>query len=42
MLRKNDVVTAEITGYTSDGRGVARAGDGMTVFVQDSIAGERA
>ena len=42
MLRKNDVITAEITGYTSEGAGVCRAEDGMAVFVRDAIAGERA
>ena len=42
MLRKNDIITADITGYTSEGLGVARADDGMAVFVKDAIAGERA
>ena len=42
MLQKNDIIAVEITGYTSEGRGVARAEDGMAVFVQDAIAGERA
>lgn len=40
MLQKNDVVTAAITGYTSEGLGVARSEDGMAVFVRDAIAGE--
>ena len=42
MLKKNDQFTGDITGYTSEGLGVTRAPDGMTVFVRDAIAGERA
>ena len=40
MLQKNERITAEIIGYTSEGLGVARAADGMAVFVPDAIAGE--
>ena len=40
MARKHERFTAEITGYTSEGQGVARAPDGMAVFVRDAIAGE--
>ena len=42
MPKKNEQFTGEITGYTSEGLGVARAPDGMTVFVRDAIAGEKA
>ena len=41
MLKKNDRFCGEITGYTSEGLGVARAPDGMAVFIRDAIAGER-
>ena len=39
-LRKNDVIEADITGYTSDGGGVCRA-EGRAVFVPRAIPGER-
>ena len=42
MLRRNDRIPLTITGYTSEGLGVARAEDGMAVFVADAIAGETA
>lgn len=40
MLKKNDTVTAVITGYDSQGLGVARV-DGQVVFVHGGIRGER-
>jgi len=40
MLRKNEEITAPVTGYTSEGLGVLRAPDGETIFVPDAIAGE--
>ena len=39
-LRKNDIIEAEITGFTSDGGGVCRA-EGRAVFVPRAIPGER-
>ena len=36
---KNQVYTAEILGYSSEGLGIARIG-GQVVFVHDAIAGE--
>ena len=39
MVQKNHIYTGEITGYTSDGMGVARI-DGQVVFVKQAIAGE--
>ena len=36
---KNQVFTAEILGYSSEGLGIARIG-GQVVFVHDAIAGE--
>ena len=39
MLKKNDTVTAVITGYDSQGLGVARV-DGQVVFVHGGIRGE--
>ena len=39
MLKKNQIHTAEITGYTSDGAGVCRI-DGRAVFVKGTIVGE--
>ena len=41
MMNKNDQLTVEIDGYTSEGAGVAHA-EGMAVFVPGTIAGERA
>ena len=38
-LKKNQLHTAEITGYTSDGAGVCRIG-GRAVFVKNTIVGE--
>lgn len=38
-LRKNDVYTASITGYTSEGEGVCRI-EGRAVFVKGALAGE--
>ena len=38
-MKKNDILTAGIDGYTSDGAGVAHA-DGMAVFVPGTIRGE--
>ena len=35
---KNQVYTAEILGYSSEGLGIARIG-GQVVFVHDAIAG---
>ena len=40
MLKKNEIYEAEITGYTSEGLGVAHI-DGMAVFVPRAVAGER-
>ena len=40
MLQLQEIYETEITGYTSDGRGVARI-DGCVVFVPNTIAGER-
>ena len=39
MLEKNQIHTAEITGYTADGAGVCRI-EGRAVFVKNTIAGE--
>ena len=39
-LQKNDMIEAEITGYSSDGGGVCRA-EGRAVFVPRAIPGER-
>ena len=39
MLQKNQIHTAEITGYTADGAGVCRI-DGRAVFVKGTIIGE--
>ena len=39
MLKKNQIHTAEITGYTADGAGVCRI-DGRAVFVKGTIVGE--
>ena len=36
---KNQVYTAEILGYSTEGLGIARIG-GQVVFVHDAIAGE--
>jgi len=41
MLHRNDKLTADIVGYTSEGLGVARTPEGV-VFVPDAIAGETA
>ena len=38
-LRKNQLYTAEITGYTAEGLGVARV-DGQVVFVHGGVRGE--
>ena len=38
--KKNAVHTAEITGYTAEGMGVARL-EGRVVFVPGTIRGER-
>ena len=40
MLQLQGIYETEITGYTSDGHGVARI-DGCVVFVPNTIAGER-
>ena len=40
MLKKNDCYPAQITGYTSEGLGVAHV-DGQAVFVARAIAGEQ-
>ena len=39
MLQKNQIHTAEITGYTADGAGVCRI-EGRAVFVKGTIIGE--
>ena len=39
MLKKNQIHTAEITGYTADGAGVCRI-EGRAVFVKGTIIGE--
>jgi 23S rRNA (uracil1939-C5)-methyltransferase len=39
-VRKNDIVTLDITGLTQDGEGVGRA-DGFALFVQGALPGER-
>ena len=39
MLKKNQLHTAEITGYTADGAGVCRI-EGRAVFVKGTIVGE--
>lgn len=38
-LRKNEVFTCEITGYTAQGAGVAHIHD-RAVFVPETVAGE--
>lgn len=40
MLRKNDIVTIDITGITSEGNGVGRH-EGFAVFVPSSAVGDR-
>ena len=40
MLEKNQLYTADITGYTAEGLGVARL-DGQVVFVHGGVRGER-
>ena len=40
MVKKREHITVTITGYTSEGQGVARHPEGMAVFVTDAIAGE--
>ncbi len=40
-LKKNTVHTLDITGYTTEGLGVARLEDGRVVFVPNTIRGER-
>ena len=40
QLKKNDIHTLDITGYTADGMGVARL-DGRVIFVPRTIRGER-
>lgn len=40
MVKKKEHITVTITGYTSEGQGVARHPEGMAVFVNDAIAGE--
>ena len=39
IMKENDRLTLAVTGYTSDGEGVARA-DGQVVFVPHAVAGE--
>ena len=39
MLTKNQIYTAEIVDYTSEGQGVAKI-EGCAVFVPNAIAGE--
>lgn len=39
MLKKNDIRRAVITGYASDGQGIARI-DGQVVFVKGALEGE--
>ncbi len=39
MLKNNDTLSVQITGYTSDGEGVARH-EGEVIFVPHAIAGE--
>ncbi len=41
MLEKNQFITAEITGMTSEGNGVCKI-DGMAVFVPDTAIGDKA
>ncbi len=38
-LREGQIYPAQITGYSSDGAGIAHI-DGMAVFVRDSVRGE--
>ena len=38
-MKENDRLTVTVTGYTSDGEGVARA-DGQVIFIPRAIAGE--
>ena len=40
MVKKKEHITVTITGYTSEGQGVARHPEGMAVFVTDALAGE--
>ena len=40
MLNLQTIYETEITGYTSDGRGVAHI-EGCAVFIPNAIAGER-
>ena len=38
-MNKNDVIPAEVTGWSSDGAGIARV-DGLTVFVSGGVPGD--
>lgn len=40
-LNKNDAITLEITGYTSDGSGVGHSKDGIAVFVPLAAKGDK-
>lgn len=40
-MKKNDTMELTVTGYGSDGEGVARAEDGRVVFVKGALQGER-
>ena len=40
-MKKNEILELTITGYSSDGEGVARTEDGQVVFVKGALKGER-
>lgn len=39
-MNKNDIITLEITGLTSEGSGVGKSADGMAVFVPKTAVGD--
>ncbi|MBR5519262.1 MAG: 23S rRNA (uracil(1939)-C(5))-methyltransferase RlmD [Clostridia bacterium] len=39
-MKKNDVLTLKITGWTHDGYGVARSEDGMAIFIPGTAVGD--
>ena len=41
MLKKNDIITAEITDNGAGGEGIAKS-DGYTLFVKNGVKGDRA
>ena len=40
-MKKNDLISLEITDLTAEGSGVGHAADGLTVFVPRTAVGDR-